>query len=126
MYGIQNQIFLHLSLEEKIDRFQFIEERTPERFVEISDSKAESDRLSIAHQPGQTVTFIETSFEEVEAMDLKKRPSLRGLMANRGKGATSPEAPKAQTPANLPSPPSLPFVDQGSCANPDLKMKRPI
>ena len=40
-------------------------------------------------------------------MDLKKRPSLRGLMANRGKEAIPPEAPKAQTFANLP--PSLSF-----------------
>ena len=59
-------------------------------------------------------------------MDLKKSPSLRGLMANRGKEATSPEAPKAQTSANLPPPPSLPPVDQGPRANPDVKKKRPI
>ena len=45
-------------------------------------------------------------------MDLKKRLSLRGLMASKGKGATSPEA--------------LPPVDQGPRANPDLKKKRPI
>ena len=60
-------------------------------------------------------------------MDLKKRPSLRGLMANRGKEATSPEAPKAQTSANLPPPPPpLPPVDQGPRANPNPKTKRPI
>ena len=52
-------------------------------------------------------------------MDLKKRPSLRGLMANRGKGATPPEAPKAQTFANLP------LTDQGPRANPNPKQKRP-
>ena len=84
----------HLSLEEEIDRFQFTEEGTPERLVEILDFETESDKLSIAHQPGQAVTFIETSSKEAEAMDLKKRPSLRGLMASRGKGATPSGAPK--------------------------------
>ena len=101
----------HLSFEEEIDRFQFIEERTPERLVEILDSETEFDRLSIAHQPWQAVAFIETSSEEVEAIDLKKRPSLRGLMASRGKGATLPEAPKVQTLVNLPPPPPLPPID---------------
>ena len=38
-------------------------------------------------------------------MDLKRRLSLRGLMANRGKGATPPEALKTQASANLPPPP---------------------
>ena len=60
-------------------------------------------------------------------MDLKKRLSLRGLMASRGKGATPPEAPKVQTPVNLPPPPPpLPPVDQGPRANPNPKTKRPI
>ena len=112
-----------MSLEEEINRFQFVEERTPKRFMEILDSETESDRLSTTHQPGQTVAFIETSSKEAEAMDLKKRSSLRGLMASRGKGATPPEAPKVQTLVNLPP---LPPVDQGPCANPDLKKKRPI
>ena len=105
----------HLSLEEEIDRFQFTEERTPERLVKILDSETEFDRLSTAHQPGQIVAFVETSSKEAKAMDLKKRPSLRGLMANRVKGATPPEAPKAQTFANLP------LTDQGPRANPDPK-----
>ena len=39
----------HLSLEEEIDKFQFAEERTLKRLVEILDSETESDRLSIAH-----------------------------------------------------------------------------
>ena len=95
--------------------------------MEISDSKTESDRLSTAHQLGQTVAFIEMSREEAEAMDLKKRLSLRGLMASRGKGVTPPETLKVQTPVNLPSPPSsLPPVDQGPRSNIDLKKKRPI
>ena len=58
-------------------------------------------------------------------MDLKKRPGLRGLMANRGKGATPPEAPKAQITANPPLPPPPPPVNQGSRVNPDPKKKRP-
>ena len=114
-----------MSLEEEIDKFQFSEERTPKRLVEILDYETESDRLSTAHQPGQIVIFVETSFEEAEIIDLKKRLSLRGLMANRGKGATPPEAPKTQTSANLPPPPPLPPVDQGPCVNPDPKKKRP-
>ena len=102
----------HLSLEEEINRFQFTEEGTPERLVEILDFETESDKLFIAHQPGQAVTFIETSSEEAEAMDLKKRPSLRGLMASRGKGATLSEAPKVQTLVNhLPPPPLPPHAD---------------
>ena len=85
----------HLSLEEEIDRFHFVEEeRKLKRPVEILDSKIEFDRLSTAHQPGQTAALVETSSEEAEIMDLKKRSSLRGLIANRGKGATPPEAPK--------------------------------
>ena len=59
-------------------------------------------------------------------MDLKKRPSLRSLMANRGKGATPPEAPKTQTSANLPPSPPLPPVDQGLRVNPDSKKKSPL
>ena len=115
-----------MSLEKEIDKFQFAkEERTPERPVEILDSETESDKLSTAHQLGQTTTFVETSSEEVEVMDLKKRPSLRGLMANRGKEATPPKAPKTLTSANLPPPRPPPPVDQGPRINPDLKKKRP-
>ena len=55
-------------------------------------------------------------------MDLKKRLSLRGLMANRGKGATPLEAPKTQASANHPPPPA----NQGSHTNPDPKKKRPL
>ena len=115
-----------MSLEEEIDRFQFAKEGTPERLVEILDSETKSDRLSTAHQPGQAVAFIETSSEVAEAMDLKKRLSLRGLMASRGKGATSPEAPKVHTPVNLSPPPPLPFADQGLHPNLDPKKKRLI
>ena len=94
--------------------------------MEISNSQTESNKLSTAHQPGQAVAFIEMSSEEAEAMDLKKRSSLRGLMVIRGKGATSPEASKVQTPVNLPPPPPLPLIDQGLHPNLDPKKKRPI
>ena len=83
-----------MSLEKEIDRFQFAEEGTPKRLVEILDSESESDRLSTTYQPRQAVAFIEMSSEEAEAMDLKKRLSLRGLMVSRGKGVTPPEASK--------------------------------
>ena len=72
--------------------------------MEILDSETEFDRLSTAYQPGQNVALVETSSEEAEIMDLKKRPSLRGLIANKGKGATPLEAPKTQTSADLPLP----------------------
>ena len=38
-----------LSLKEEIDKFQFAEERTLERLVEILDSKTESDKLFTTH-----------------------------------------------------------------------------
>ena len=85
----------HLSLKEEIDKFHFAkEEKTLERPVELLDSETESDRLFTAHQPGQIVALVETSFKKAEIMGLKKRLSLQGLIANRGKGATPPEAPE--------------------------------
>ena len=63
--------------------------------MEILDSETKSDRLSTVHQLRQTIALVETSSEEAEIMDLKKRPGLRNLIANRTKGATPPEAPKA-------------------------------
>ena len=74
MEGIASS--LRLSLEEEIDRVHFAkEERTPERLVELLDSKTESNRLSTTHQPGQTIALVETSSKEAEIMDLKKRLS---------------------------------------------------
>ena len=97
--------------------------------MEFSDFETKSNRLSTAHQPEQAIALVETSSEEAENMDLKKRPSLRGLIANRNNEATPPEVPKAQTSANLPlpppPPPSPPPVDLGLHINPDLKKKRP-
>ena len=57
-------------------------------------------------------------------MDLKKRLSLKGLMANRCKEVTPPEALKTQTSTNLPPSLSLPPVDQGLRVNADPKKKR--
>ena len=93
--------------------------------MELLDSKTESDKLSTTHQPKQTIALVETSSEEAENMDLKKRPSLKGLITNKNKGATPPEVPKAQTSVNLPLPPPPPLADLGLCVNPDPKKKRP-
>lgn len=57
-------------------------------------------------------------------MDLKQRPSLKGLMANRNKGSTSKDIPKTQVTLNLlPPHPQLP-TDLRLKANPNLRKKR--
>ena len=56
-------------------------------------------------------------------MDSKKRPSLKGLIANRNKGGTSKDVPRTQIPTNLPSPPPPP-ADLGLHAAQDLKKTR--
>ena len=59
-------------------------------------------------------------------MDLKQRTGLRGLMANRNKGLTLKEVPKAQVPASLsPFPPQLP-TDLRLKVNLDLRKKRQV
>ena len=63
--------------------------------MKLSDFENKSDRLSMVHQPKLTVALVNTSFEEGEEMDPKKRSSLRGLIANRNKGVTLTEIPKA-------------------------------
>ena len=55
-------------------------------------------------------------------MDQKKRPGLKGLLANRNKGGNSKEAPKTQLPA---IPPPYPPTDLGLLAMPNLKKRRP-
>ena len=94
--------------------------------MELSDFETKSNRLSIAHQPEHAIALVETSSEEAENMDLKKRPSLKGLLANRNKGSTSREAPKDQVPPALPPPPTLPPADLGLHVMPNLKKKRPV
>ena len=88
------------------------------------DSKTESDRFSAVHHPRLIVVQPDTSSEEEEGMDLKQRPGLKGLMANRNKGSTSKGVSKTQVPTNLPPPPSATTV--GLLPNPDLKKKRKV
>ena len=83
----------------------------PDRLVELSDSKTESDKLSVAHQPTLIVACVDISSKEEEGMDSKKKPSLKGLIANRNKGGTLKDVPKTQIPANLPPPPPPPLAD---------------
>ena len=95
----------------------------PERPVELSDSKADFDRFSIAQSPRLIVPRVDPSSEdEEEGMDLKLRSSLKGLLANRNKGPVSKEVPKTEVPPSLPSPP-LPVTVVGLLPNPDLKKK---
>ena len=115
-------------MEEEINQFCFEkEEGVPEKLVELLDFETESDRLSFAHPPKLVVTRIDSSSEEKEGMDLKKRPSLKGLIANRNKGGTSKDVPKTQTPTILPPPPlpPTPPIDLELLANSNFMKKRP-
>ena len=78
----------------------------PEKLMQLSDSKIESNRLSAAHPLKLIVAQVTTSSEEEEeGMDLKQRTSLKGLLANSNKGSTSKVAPKTQVSPSLPPPP---------------------
>ena len=55
-------------------------------------------------------------------MDQKKRPGLRGLLANTNKGGSSKEALKTQPP-EIPAPP--PPTDLSLLVMPNLKKRRP-
>lgn len=83
-----------LSLKAEIDQFRLDEEGAPERPVELSDSKTELDRLSVAHPSKLIVARVDSNSKE-EGMDLKQRTSLKGLLANRNKGSVLKEAPQA-------------------------------
>ena len=103
---------MQLSLEAKIDQFHLEdEEGVAERPVELLDSEIKLDYLSVARLLELTAANVganseeEEEEEEEEGMDLKPRTSLKGLMANRNKGSTSKEVPKAQVPTSLPPPP---------------------
>ena len=96
---------LRLSVEAEIDQFQLEEEEgAPERFVELSDSAAKIDRLSVAHSPRLMVARVDTRSEE-EEMALNLRRGLKDLVAGR-KGSSSKDAPKVQLPSNPALPPS--------------------
>ena len=113
-----------LSLEEEIDRFRFVEdEGASEKPMDISDFETESTKLSSIHPKQLVIARIDSeSEEEEETMDLKKRPSLRGLLANRNKRGALKEAPKTQPPIVLP--PSPPPTDLDLQAMPNLKKMR--
>ena len=107
------------SLDTKIDQFHFGEkEGAPEMPVELSNSETESDRFSTVHNPRLIVARPDTSSEEEENMDLKKRSSLKGLMASRNKGSSSKDIPNTQVPVNLPPPPPPPITTVGLLPNP--------
>ena len=114
-----------LLLEEEIDQFRFGEEEGElERPLQILDFETESDRHFAAFQPELVVARVDISSEERSGMDLKKRPSLKGLIANRNKEEALKDAPKAQIAANLPLPPFP--IDLGLHTVLDLKKKRPV
>ena len=63
--------------------------------MDILDSETESTNLSSIHLKQLDIARIDSESEEKEeAMDLKKRPGLKGLLASRNKGGHSKEAPK--------------------------------
>ena len=91
--------------------------------MDISNSKTESANLSSIHPKRLVITRIDSEPEEEEgAMDPKKRPGLKGLLASRNKGGNSKEAPKTQPPIVLPPP--LPPTDLDLQAMPNLKKMR--
>ena len=117
------------SLDTEINQFHFSEVGgVSKKLVEFSDSSIGSDESSAAHQVKLIIARPNSSSEEEEDMDLKRRSGLKGLLANRGKGQTSKEASKAQVTPSLPPPPPPPLLptDLGSKALPDLKKKRPF
>ena len=121
---------VQLFLEAKIDQFRLEdEEGVAERPVELLDFETKPNRISVARFPELTVANIDANSEEEEEeedMDLKQRTGLRGLMANRNKGSTLKEVPKAQVPASLsPFPPQLP-TDLRLKVNLDLRKKRQV
>ena len=99
------------------------DEGASKKLVDISDSETESVKLSSIHPKQLVITRIDSeSEEEEETMDLKKRPSLKGLLASRNKGGALKEAPKTQPPIVLP--PSPPPTDLDLQAMPNLKKMR--
>ena len=113
-----------LSLEEEINQFRFMKDVGPsEKPVDISDSETESVNLSSIHPKQLIITQVDSESEvEEEQIDQKKRPSLKGLLANKNKGGSSKEAPKTQP---LVIPPHLPPTDLSLLAMPNLKKRRP-
>ena len=87
--------FSRLSFEEKMNQFRFEgKEGAPKRPVQLLDSEIEFDRLSATLQPKLVVARVDISSEEKGRMNSKRRPSLKGLIANRNKGGTSKDVPR--------------------------------
>ena len=100
------------------------DEGPSEKPVDISDSETKSANLSSVHPKQLVITRIDSeSKEEEEEMDQKKRPGLKGLLANNNKRGSSKEAPKTQPLVVLPPPPFP--TNLGLQAMPDLKKMRP-
>ena len=98
-------------------------EGASEKLVDISDFETEFVNLSSIHPKQLVIAQIDSEFEEEEkAMDLKKRPGLKGLLASKNKWGSSKEAPKTQPPVTLPLPSP---TDLGLQAMPNLKKRRP-
>ena len=112
-----------LSLETEIDQFRLEEEgEMQERPVELSNSKGEFDRSSMAHSPRLIIARVDNNSEEEEDMALNPRKGLKDILAGRNKGSSSKETPKTQLPPNLP-PPHLPSP-LGILSNPNLQKKK--
>ena len=96
------------------------------RPVELLDSDSDIDRSSVAPTLGLVIAQVDTSQEvEEEDMDLKPRPSFRGLLSNRNKRQSSRDAPKEQATSKLP-PPLPPTTDPALQPLPNLRRKRPV
>ena len=112
-----------LSLETEIDQFRLEEEgEMQERPMELSNSKGEFDRSSMAHSPRLIIARVDNNSEEEEDMALNPRKGLKDILAGRNKGSSSKETPKTQLPPNLPPPP-LPSP-LGILSNPNLQKKK--
>ena len=63
--------------------------------MELSDSKVELDKSSVANSARLVIAQVDSSSEEEEEIALNSRRGLKDLVARRNKGSSSKEAPKA-------------------------------
>ena len=91
--------------------------------MELSDSKVELNKLSMAHSPKLVVARVNTSFEEEEEMTLNPRRGLKDLVVGRNKGSSSKEVSKLKDADNLPPRP-LPTTSLRLISLPNMKKKR--
>ena len=113
------------SLEEEIDKFQFVEEETHVEAIVISEAEEETYEYLCVQTPAPIVTYVEDSSDnEAEDMAPKPSPSLRVLMKARNKAPSPQEANKSKLSVNPPPrPPQLP-ADLGLKPIPELRRKR--